>query len=447
METILSAQEEMLVPGLRFEMGHTADYVTSRKMSSYFPSGSSTLSPQSGAKVLRVVLGDNVWIDPSTLKVEYQFNPVGANMTPISPHGAFCFTRMRILAGGQVVEQIDHYNRTCEMYSRLLPHNTKASDADIEGFGLEDAGKVLGAPNIANANFNSNVSTVPNGSSKTVQFTPLSGLVQQGRFLPLMLMGNLTLEFELVGAKQDCIQEDIAAHTWSLTFPKVSVDTLTLSANVQEDFLRSIEAKPLDLQMSTFISMAQQINGPSARISFSRAVTELKGVWCTLWGRIIATANAAQPPAANKVDSAESLAMQRKLPEGSAFLHPANPELTVQIGSHRWPDFPLNNTPAFYNALKKSIGLHAIRDGMDLSKASYEGSCFIAGIDLERLMHVTKSGISLRAGESLQLDWKNLTTDGTTLAGTDPSNLSMAYVVMEVGQVVRIGIGGLEVLD
>ena len=60
------------------------------------------------------------------------------------PH-AF-FRRMRIVCGGQIVEDIDDYNTVCEMFNILQSKNVRAND-EIEGTGRWDGGipEILGS--------------------------------------------------------------------------------------------------------------------------------------------------------------------------------------------------------------------------------------------------------------------------------------------------------------
>ena len=63
---------------------------------------------------------------------------------------------MRILCAGQIIEDIDNYNRLHEMYHMMKPIEKRTNDG-IEGFGTND---VLGE-----------------GAKRTVCFTPMSGLL------------------------------------------------------------------------------------------------------------------------------------------------------------------------------------------------------------------------------------------------------------------------------
>ena len=104
---------------------------------------------------------------------------------------------MRVICGGQIVEDIDNYNRLHEMYHMMKPSEKRINDA-IEGFGVSDTSNLTidsaGSP-----------SPLPKGHTQTVCFTPLSGLLSQDKFLPIRYC-PIQLEFELVGSASDAVQ-------------------------------------------------------------------------------------------------------------------------------------------------------------------------------------------------------------------------------------------------
>ena len=72
---------------------------------------------------------------------------------------------MRLICGGQIVEDIDNYNRLHEMYPMMKPFEKRLNDA-IEGFGALDR-----------------PSAIPTTKTQTACFTPLTGLFSHDFFL------------------------------------------------------------------------------------------------------------------------------------------------------------------------------------------------------------------------------------------------------------------------
>ena len=89
---------------------------------------------------------------------------------------------MRILCAGQIIEDVDEFNRLSEMYHMMKPTNKRQNDA-IEGFGGD---------------------TLDKDKTRTVCFTPMSGLLSQEKYLPIRYSA-LQLELELVSNGADVV--------------------------------------------------------------------------------------------------------------------------------------------------------------------------------------------------------------------------------------------------
>ena len=109
--------------------------------------------------------------------------------------GPHCFfRRMRILAAGQLVEDIDNYNRIHEMMSTLTSSDSRQNQA-TEAFGYHwDTG----------AGAYSNGNGITGATALTVLFKPLSGLLNQNKMLPIRY-APITIELELVDSAFDPI--------------------------------------------------------------------------------------------------------------------------------------------------------------------------------------------------------------------------------------------------
>ena len=116
-----------------------------------------------GVKVIKIMLNGDSWLDPSTVKLFMDVTnnaSLGSDshLKPKVDSAWGFFKRMQILCGGQIVEDIDSYNRLHEMYHMMKPSEKRSNDG-IEGFSNEFLSK---------------------GSPRTVCFTPMSGLLRQG---------------------------------------------------------------------------------------------------------------------------------------------------------------------------------------------------------------------------------------------------------------------------
>ena len=126
MESHAQSVDDHLIDSLSFKLRPGASYVTDRRSVTYFPQGGNTYS-STGVKVIRLMLTGDQWLDPSTVKVFFQLNNAdGTNdLQPLVSGAHGFFRRMRVIIGGQVVEDIDQYNRTTEMLRQLLPAEKK----------------------------------------------------------------------------------------------------------------------------------------------------------------------------------------------------------------------------------------------------------------------------------------------------------------------------------
>ncbi len=79
------------------------------------------------------------WVDPSTIRVMFDLNNVtttaGKFLRNVGGPWSY-FRRMRLMAGGTVIEDIDNYARTHQQFHALVSPTQRQNDT-IEGFGFE----------------------------------------------------------------------------------------------------------------------------------------------------------------------------------------------------------------------------------------------------------------------------------------------------------------------
>ena len=190
MEAITNGTDDFLIDGLSFKLPPGASYVQERKNSTFWATGSNIYKPDSGVKVVRFALNgdDGNWLDPKSVVVSFELkNDTADTNKKLRPLGAHLFfKRLRVLAGSQVVEDIQQYGRTDELFSSLQNENVRDND-DIQGFGYRwDSSTVL------NATEGNQVIVLPqhsSGKSKVMNFRPFCGIFNQSRYLPLKYMG------------------------------------------------------------------------------------------------------------------------------------------------------------------------------------------------------------------------------------------------------------------
>ena len=138
MEGVANSVEDKLIDGLSFKHKPGASYVTDRKSVTFHPSGSNFYST-TGTKLIKIMLTGDQWCDPSTLRVMFDLSNTDSTadklLRPLGGPHSF-FRRMRVLCGGQVIEDIDSYNRVHETL-RISKAEDANINADAEAFGQQ----------------------------------------------------------------------------------------------------------------------------------------------------------------------------------------------------------------------------------------------------------------------------------------------------------------------
>ena len=137
MESFANSVEDRLIDGLSFKLQPGASYITDRRSVSFHPQGSNIYKPSTGTKLIKILLTGDSWLDPSTFRVMFDVEnldtTVAKRLRNISGPWSF-LRRMRVVVGGQVVEDIDYYNRVHEMMSLLQAKDSRENES-VEGFG------------------------------------------------------------------------------------------------------------------------------------------------------------------------------------------------------------------------------------------------------------------------------------------------------------------------
>ena len=136
MDNIVAEANDVMSPALDFGLPKTAQYVQDRRHVNYFPSGSNIYTSATGNKNVRFYITgeDGTYLDLSSIRMFANLQNDGDTdaqfLRPLSGlHG--CFSRYRCTVGGQLVQDIDQYNRRCELYNSFKSVETRHM-GDIE---------------------------------------------------------------------------------------------------------------------------------------------------------------------------------------------------------------------------------------------------------------------------------------------------------------------------
>ena len=286
---------DVLIENLSFKFRPNANYVQERKSVTFYAQGSNYYSPD-GTKVIKIAVTSDHWLDPSTLRVSFDVNNEAVDTTigtvqhpalknklrPLSGGGSF-FHRLRILSGGTLIEDISDYARCTEMFSTLINKSSKVN-MDAEAFGLEPF-------NYKTAETEALFPGIDGGSSQTILFTPLAGILSQSKYIPLRY-ASLTFEFELVKNNDDpFVLNTIAPFTpnntsndWSLSNVQIKCDILVVDNELSNSYTKLLMGgSVLPINYSTYVPMYQTIaNQQKVRLNIGRSLSRLKSVFVTL---------------------------------------------------------------------------------------------------------------------------------------------------------------------
>ena len=195
-ESMANSVEDYLIDGLSFKMKGGASYITDRRSVTYHPAGSNIYRPDGGTKLIKINITGDQWLDPSTCRVMFDFRNMGGEPQELRTLGGpwSFFRRMRCLCNGQVIEDIDNYNRVHELFSILTAKDSRDNE-EVEGFGKTWDHIIHMGTNTTytSANFTGTFYD----QSQTVLFKPLLGILNQPKYLPIRYC-PITIELELV---------------------------------------------------------------------------------------------------------------------------------------------------------------------------------------------------------------------------------------------------------
>jgi hypothetical protein len=457
-EAIANGIEDKLINGLSFKLAPGASYVTDRRSVTYHPQGSNVYQPGAGTKLIRIMLTGDNWLDPSTFRVMFNVNntetAAGKNLRVLG--GPWCFfRRMRILVAGQLVEDIDQYNRVHEMTQTLVALESRHNDA-AEAFGAHwdnSDWDYNGSGHLTSLTLGG----IKPGQNQTVLFKPLSGLLNQNKMIPIRY-APITIELELVDdAKEPVIDpgsygadgwtDGNTSTAWQINNVQVKVDVCTLDNALDNSYAQHLlSGKTLPIAYNTFISQIQTVAGQDApSINVSRALTRLKSVFVTLvkdYGNQRATLfyrkywNDFFSPMYDDND-------------GEFFVHNSlgEFEFQIQIGSKLFPEYPIRSHSEAYYQLKKCLGVQSSSvHNFNISGKEYRSHKLILGTDCEKVLDAGYTGLNTRAGDLMTVKLK-YNDKGNLENGSYTRLADRMHIVLHSDQILEIRDSGAQVFD
>jgi len=440
MEATAQSVEDFLIDGLSFKLRPGASYITNRRSVSYFPQGGNQYSPN-GVKVIRLMLTGDSWVDPSTIRVMFNLvnnGTVNQKLYPVS--GPWCFfRRLRVLCGGQLLEDIDYYNKVHEMFHMFQSDAVRRND-DSEGFFAPEY-------NLNNTYVTTSAGCAIAGAGgyMTVAFRPLSGLINQDKYLPIRY-APITLEFEIVNNYADCIIAPTTVNAavndftpaktsqvWEIQQFQVKCDVCTLDNALDNEYAqRLLSGKSLPINFSTYVTQLQAItSNSSVSINVQRAFTRLKTAFVSL----VSTS-----ALATGVRKEFNFFYNPGFYATSAYDSSKDVQFQLQIGSKLYPEYPIWSTQESFYQLRKCLGVHASSfHSIDISPIEYKSTKYIVGIDTEKVLSAGFTGLNTKAGDLMTVKFNRMPTDNTA-----PDKM---YIILHADIVMNIRDTGVEIFE
>ena len=424
---IAAGQNDSLISQLSFQLPAVATYAKERRLVHVMPQGANTFSPN-GNQVMTFNLTNNGegWLDPSSLRLSFRIAntaPAGADVAAndllglIPASGCHCFfSQMRILIGGTEVERIEPYNMLHELFRVTL--NTPQSQVEQ---AVED-GRLFDPENWPPVS----VERIEQGEYSSVTLTPLAGLLQCGKYLPLRLMNSCILEFTL--ARTDDALEPVRAvvnnlgnnsREFELRQCQLEYSTVRLDSSLEAGFSSlMLSGRALQLNLRTVFS--QQAILPAGATEFQasvvRALSRIAAVFVTFQGR---------DPQVNSLlrfhNPSALLGNERLL------------EWAVQIGSKQWPEMSTcKNLASSMSLLKQALGIYDQNiASTSITSQAYQAHRFVIGVPLSTIPGQVFSGTSTRSGDLLSVLIKSMGADAIVQA--QKMHITMlAEVILEI---------------
>ena len=417
---IAAGQNDSLIEQLSFSLPAVATYARERRLVQVMPQGANTFAPNGNQVMTFNLTSQDGWLDPSSLRLHFRIRnteAAGANNGLLPAGGCHCFfSQLRILIGGTEVERIEPYSMCHELFRVAL--NTPQSQVEQ---GAEDGRVNFDAaqyPPVA-------ASRIVPQEYRSVTLTPLAGLLQCGKYLPLRLMNSMILEFTLARTEDALVPA--AAPNQSRLFElaqcELQFSTVRLDSALEAGFSSMmLSGRALQLNLRTI--MSQQAIIPAAAVEFQatvvRALSRIAAVFVTFQGRAAANASILRLHNPSAIVGAAD--------GGERTL-----EWSVQIGSKQWPEMSTcKSTAATMSLLKQALGIYDQNIACtSISAATYNTNRYVIGVPTSTIPGQVFSGISTRSGDLLSVLIKSMGVDANEQA--QKLHISMvAEVILEL---------------
>jgi hypothetical protein len=327
------------------------------------------------------------------------------------------FRRVRLIGNGSaMIEDIEEYGRTHEMFS-LLQSSARRYNAHAEGWGSTDE-------HTATFDNPGDPDPIPANSARTLVIKLLSSFLTQGKAIPLNMV-PIVVEIELGGA-DDAFSS--TGNSWYITQPRLIGDVLTLDNALQNSYASHIlSGKQLPFMMHGLYSVRATIPPGSTLYSLpiARGFTRLSTCYFSFWngsGKYANTFNSI-------VVSGPGITDNTTATDQCSW--------NITVGADRYPEFDCSSVHESWYRLSLAQLMHTGKDSFSISPYQYRFNKFIGAMNFEKALgQAGHSGVNTRSGSQLTLNFRGL-----------PTSINSIHVVLHYEVAVNVSAAGIEVLD
>ena len=392
---IATSGEAPMMNALDFTLPPASTAVVDRRQHvRAYPTSASTLTP-TGTRTVRIRLGGDDFIDPSSIRLQYKINETGgtAGQSLVPSCGPWgCWSQMYLRSNGVELDNIPQYGRFHQQYGWLhLGQSEQFGEAGICGiagsWGTANNQPLMG-------------SIAPNGSF-TVIHKIYASMFSSGKMLPTRY-APMELELTLNSNVSDWLTTSGNSSSFSISDIQLLYDAYSLDEAVQESFYRALLAnRVLSIPTMTVYQVVNSIPAGSTSFSFStvRAFSRLSHVWLTFRSTGPRSSSFISPTAITQNSGTVPV-----LTDTSA------PTARLSIGPHFWPDpQPVSTITEHFYQFQKALG------GVpNITRDNFQQNCFTIAFDVRKVPSDPTSSISTRSGGLLRVDLQNLTANLAT---------------------------------
>jgi hypothetical protein len=341
------------------------------------------------------------------------------------------FRRVRVLCGGQIVEDIDDYNRLHQMFHLMKPTEKRLNDF-VEGFGVNSAQSLT----LDHSKLEQSATLAANGGAATVAFTPFVGLLRQDKYLPIR-DAPIQFEFELINDAKEAVYgtgATEASENFTISDVQLKCDLVELDNTLDNEYTQYLmTGKSLPIHYTALTHGSQIFTNIKTDVKVSRSLTRLKSVFLSM----IALPDTRTPSEGVPNDFWHPM-------EGVDYSYTKELQLQIQIGSKLYPEYPIRSLAEAYYQLRKTLGLHFGNDSMAILPRYYRNDTFIASFDLEKVLGSSFTGTNTMDGQMMTIRMQ--AANASTIALPADTTCSLYYTLVYDG-ILNIGLSGVQIME